>query len=111
LWFSGPRAHNDASCHICRIVFYDTTLFLTAIDKVSFEDFLLSDDFSLEDGFKIHMMTLPEFPLALGFMWMKDAVIETLFMVKSELLDNAANVGNLSMCHLHKTDVLAFSPV
>jgi len=84
-----------------------------AIDKVPFEDFLLSDDFSLEDGFKIHTMTLPEFPLALGFMWMKDAVIEALSMVKSGpgLLDNAGNVGNLSMCHLHKTDVLAFSPV
>ena len=84
---------------IRRIVFYDPALFLKAIDKVSFEDFLLGADFSLEDGFKIYKMTL-QFSLGFGLMWMKDAVIEALSMAKSGLLDNAANVGNLSTYHL-----------
>lgn len=81
-----------------RIVFYDPALFLKAIDKVSFEDFLLSDDFSLEDGFKIYTMML-RFHLGFGLMWMKDVVIEALSMAKSGLSDNATNVGNLSMYH------------
>ena len=36
------------------------------------------------------IMTLPEFHLTLGFMWMKDAVIEALSMVKSGLLDECS---------------------
>jgi len=85
--------------YVRRMVFYDPNLFVKGIDKVSFEDFLLSDDLTYEDVFLLFKKLHPDGLLGSGLIPVKDAVLETLFMVKSGFLDNAAKAGNPSECH------------
>ena len=79
-----------------RIVFYDADLFFKSIDKVSFKDLFLNDDFSHEDLTKFALY----FADRLGFrlMWFKDAALEALAMSKGDIV---ANIGKLSKWHLH----------
>lgn len=74
--------------YVRRIIFHDPVLFMKALDKVSFEDLLLSEDFSLEDI--INFFPLIKRPLEFGIRWYKDAVVEALAIRNS---GTAANVG------------------
>lgn len=74
--------------YIRRIVFHDPVLFMKAQGKVSFEDLLLSEDFSLEDI--VNFFPLLNSPLAFGMRWYKDAVVEALAIRDA---GTAANVG------------------
>jgi hypothetical protein len=82
--------------YVRRIVFCDPNLFVKGIDKVSFEDFLLSDDLTFEDVFLLFKKLHPDGLLGSGLIPAKDAVLETLFMAK---LDKAAKAGNPSAFH------------
>ncbi|KAF8837063.1 hypothetical protein BDN67DRAFT_973484 [Paxillus ammoniavirescens] len=74
-----------------RIILHQPHLFMKSLEKVSFKDFILGDDFSLEDLFKfVQLFARPlEFPLQ----WFKDAVLDALAMISPR--DTAANVGRL----------------
>jgi hypothetical protein len=74
--------------YIRRIVFHDPVLFMKALGKVSFEDLLLSEDFSLEDI--INFLPLLTKPLEFGIRWYKDAIVEALAIRDA---GTAANVG------------------
>lgn len=73
-----------------RIIFHQPSLFMKSLDKVSFKDLVLSDDFSMEDlaTFGDLFIRYTEFPLK----WFKDAVLDALAMSHH---GTAANVGNL----------------
>lgn len=74
--------------YVRRIIFYDPVLFMKALGKVSFEDLLLSEDFSFEDI--LNFFPLIKRPLEFGIRWYKDAVVEALAIRD---LGTAANVG------------------
>ena len=74
-----------------RIVFHDPVLFMKAMGKVSFEDLLLSEDFSLED---ITCFSPLFKPMEFGIRWYKDAVVEALAIRDA---GTAANVGDPGM--------------
>lgn len=82
--------------YVRRMVFYDPNLFVKGIDKVSFEDFLLSDDLTFEDVFLLFKKLHPDGLLGSGFIPVEDAVPETIFMAKSGFLDNAVTAGDPS---------------
>ncbi|KAG2143585.1 hypothetical protein DEU56DRAFT_242494 [Suillus clintonianus] len=77
-----------------RVIFNEPNLFFKSLDKVSFKDLFLDDDFSMEDAAKFVMLF--ERRLGIGLMWFKDAVLEALVMSKG---GTAANVGDLSRRH------------
>jgi hypothetical protein len=62
--------------YVRRIIFHDPVLFMKAQGKVSFEDLLLSEDFSFED--MMNFFPLLSTPLEFGIRWYKDAVVEAL---------------------------------
>ena len=74
--------------YIRRILFHDSVLFMKALDKVSFEDLLLSEDFSIEDMKRIYQLLKKR--LEIGLRWYKDAVVEALAIRDA---GTAANVG------------------
>ena len=74
--------------YIRRIIFHDPVLFMKALDKVSFEDLLLSEDFSIEDMERIYRLSNRK--LEFGLRWYKDAVVEALAIRD---VGTAANVG------------------
>lgn len=74
--------------YIRRITFHHPILFMKALDKVSFEDLLLSEDFSIEDI--KNLLPLLATPLHFGIRWYKDAVVEALAIRDR---GTAANVG------------------
>jgi hypothetical protein len=74
-----------------RIIFHEPDLFFKSLDKVSFKDFLLADDFSNEDVAKFALLFQAR--LGFGLVWFKDAVIDALVMSKK---GTAANIGKLS---------------
>ncbi|KAF8801176.1 hypothetical protein BYT27DRAFT_6800921 [Phlegmacium glaucopus] len=78
--------------YIRRIIFYDHILFMKALDKVSFEDLLLSENFSIEDI--MNFLPLLGKPLEFGLRWYKDAVVEALAIRDA---GTAANVGASGM--------------
>ena len=63
-----------------RIFFYDPILFANSLDKVSFRDMVLSEDFSIEDAARFTLLfgQVDGFPLP----WMKDSFYEALEMMK-----------------------------
>ena len=64
---------------------------MKAMGKVSFEDLLLSEDFSLED---ITCFSPLFKPMEFGIRWYKDAVVEALAIRDA---GTAANVGDPGM--------------
>ncbi|KAF5334781.1 hypothetical protein D9611_012915 [Ephemerocybe angulata] len=84
--------------HMCqyarRVVFHHPVLFAKSLDKVTFRDMILSDDFDLEDAthFAQLFVRVDEFPLP----WMKDAMFEALEMMKHPNPESgAANLGDV----------------
>ncbi|RDB30516.1 hypothetical protein Hypma_007277 [Hypsizygus marmoreus] len=73
-----------------RIIFHEPVLFMKSLNKESFKDLLLDDDFSLEDLSRFALLFNKE--LGLGLLWLKDAVMEALIM--SGRAGTSANVGD-----------------
>jgi len=73
-----------------RIIFHQPTLFMKSLERVSFKDLILSDDFSMVDLAKfIDLFLRPmEFPLK----WFKDAILDALAISRH---GTAANVGSI----------------
>ncbi|KAF9233643.1 hypothetical protein BU15DRAFT_79892 [Melanogaster broomeanus] len=67
-----------------------STLFMKSLEKVSFKDLILGDDFSIEDMFRFFELFIRplEFPLP----WFKDAVLDALAISRH---GTAANVGRV----------------
>jgi hypothetical protein len=76
-----------------RIMYHDSDFFFKTLNKVSFRDLVLDDDFSIEDTFKF-MFLFEKNKLGFGLMWLKDAVLDALEMSKEK--GNVANFGTLS---------------
>ncbi|KAG9311911.1 hypothetical protein JVU11DRAFT_8172 [Chiua virens] len=72
-----------------RIIFYDPSLFMNSLDKVSFEDFILSDDLSMEDLVRFSDMFFH--PMDFPLNWVKDAVSDALVMSGH---GTVANIGS-----------------
>ncbi|KIJ12328.1 hypothetical protein PAXINDRAFT_14806 [Paxillus involutus ATCC 200175] len=73
-----------------RIILHQPHLFMKSLEKVSFKDFILGDDFSLEDLFNFH--ELFRSPLKFPLLWFKDAILDALAISRH---GTAANVGRL----------------
>lgn len=73
-----------------RIIFHEPNLFFKSLDKVSFKDLILSDDFSNEDAVRFALMF--EKKLGFGLVWLKDAVLDAFVISKGGI---AANIGKL----------------
>jgi hypothetical protein len=87
--------HNIALQYARRILFNDPALSLKAVDKVSFKDLILDDDFSFEDLIKFDHIW--EMRMGFGLVWWKDSTLEALAMLPSNgERSNAANVGDPS---------------
>ncbi|KAG2744882.1 hypothetical protein P692DRAFT_201841408 [Suillus brevipes Sb2] len=78
--------HNIFQQYARQIMFHESDFFFRTLDKVSFQDLILDDDFSS----KTHANS------CLGLMWFKDAVLDALEMSKR---GHVANFGRLSSRH------------
>jgi hypothetical protein len=79
-----------------RIVFYDPTLFVKSLGKVTFEDLIMDDDFEVEDI--IRFVILLRKRLLIGLRWWKDSLIEAIAMVDSPMGNTASsNLGNIGV--------------
>ncbi|KAK0480209.1 hypothetical protein IW261DRAFT_1336046 [Armillaria novae-zelandiae] len=75
-----------------RILFYEPTLYLKTLDKVSFKDLFLDDDFDIVD--LIRFMIVFRKRLEFGLLWWKDSVIEALALA-GRPNSNTANLADL----------------
>lgn len=73
-----------------RVILHEPTLFMKSLDKVSFKDLILSDDFSSEDLAKFLDLFLR--PLGFPLRWFKDAVLDADTISRH---GTAANVGSV----------------
>ncbi|KAG1789732.1 uncharacterized protein HD556DRAFT_1243442 [Suillus plorans] len=87
--------HNIFQQYARRIMFHDSDFFFKTFDKVSFQDLMLDDDFSIEDAFKF-VFLFERNKLGFGLTWFKDAVVDALMMSKG---GDVANFGSLSSRH------------
>jgi hypothetical protein len=85
--------HNILQQYARRIMYHDSDFFFKTLDKVSFQDLILDDDFSIEDAYKFGSLFIRQ-KLGFGLMWFKDAVLDALEMSKEN--GNVANFGTLS---------------
>jgi hypothetical protein len=76
--------------YLRRIVFHDPALYLASLGKVSAKDFLLDENLSVTDIFKMVVMLLRQ-QVGFGLLWMKDSMMEALVMARNG--GNCANVG------------------
>jgi hypothetical protein len=74
-----------------RIVFHDPNLFAKSLNKVSFKDLVMDDDFGIEDVRRILQML--ERRLAFGLTWWKDSLTEALYIKDSA--EASANMGSV----------------
>ena len=84
--------HKIMQQYALRIIFYEPTLFMKSLGKVSLKDLILGDDFTLEDLALFGQLFSKKLGIAL--LWLKDSIIEALTMVDRR--STAANVGNTS---------------
>jgi hypothetical protein len=84
--------HKIMQQYALRIVFYEPTLFMKSVGKVSLKDLILGDDFTLEDLALFASLFIRRLGIAL--LWLKDSIIEALTMTQRG--STAANVGNPS---------------
>jgi hypothetical protein len=75
-----------------RCIFHEPVLSLKALDKVSFKDLFLDEDFSVEDA--ALFIRLFEMRLGFGLLWWKDSVREAMAIASP--VGTAANVGDPS---------------
>ncbi|KAJ7796356.1 hypothetical protein B0H14DRAFT_2915495 [Mycena olivaceomarginata] len=74
-----------------RIIFHDPNLFAKSLNKVSFKDLVMDDDFGIEDLKRILRML--ESRLAFGLTWWKDSLTEALYIKDSA--EASANMGSV----------------
>jgi hypothetical protein len=87
--------HNIMLQYARRILFHDPVLSLKALNKVSFKDLILDDDFSVEDLENFFELWTKR--TAIGLLWWKDSTLEAFAMLSSDgKPNNAANVGDPS---------------
>ncbi|KAK0223520.1 hypothetical protein IW262DRAFT_1447435 [Armillaria fumosa] len=79
--------------YACRILFYEPTLYLKTLHKVSFKDLFLDDDFDIVDLIRFAIVFSKR--LEFGLLWWKDSVIEALALA-AKPDSNTANLGDLS---------------
>lgn len=79
-----------------RIIFHQPTLFMKSVEKVSFKDLILSDDFSMEDLFRFLDLFLR--PLEFPLRWFKDAVLDALAISRHGTAANVGGVGKYKDC-------------
>ena len=84
--------HKIMQQYALRIIFYEPTLFMKSVGKVSLKDLILGDDFTLEDLALFSQLFSKKLGIAL--LWLKDSIIEALTMAHRG--STAANVGNTS---------------
>ncbi|PBK75973.1 hypothetical protein ARMSODRAFT_1080127 [Armillaria solidipes] len=75
-----------------RILFHEPTLYLKTLDKVSFKDLFLDDDFDFVDLIRFVIVWMKR--LEFGLPWWKDSVIEALTLA-GRPGSNTANLGDL----------------
>ena len=76
-----------------RIIFHQPSLFMKSLERVSFKDLILSDDFSMEDLARFLKLFLD--PLGFPLKWFRDAVLDALAISRH---GTAANVGTVGKC-------------
>ncbi|KAJ6617713.1 hypothetical protein B0H10DRAFT_2176390 [Mycena sp. CBHHK59/15] len=77
-----------------RVIFHDPYLFAKSLDKVSFKDFVMDDDFGPEDILRV--MQLLSGRLQIGLLWWKDSLTEAIAIVDNPNGKFAsANTGSL----------------
>ncbi|KAJ7189721.1 hypothetical protein GGX14DRAFT_484467, partial [Mycena pura] len=76
--------------YLRRIICHEPDLFARSRDKVSFKDFIIDDDFGIDDMLRIATMLKKR--LYMGLRWWKDSWTEAVAMKGST--DAAANMGN-----------------
>ena len=83
--------HQILQQYALRIIFYEPTLFMKSVGRVSLKDFLLCDDLTLEDiGLFFQLFSKK---LELGLLWLKDSILEALTMTRHGSFGTAANIG------------------
>ncbi|KAK7036699.1 hypothetical protein VNI00_011364 [Paramarasmius palmivorus] len=85
-------AHTALRQYAFRIIFYEPVLAIKAVDRVSFEDLILSSEFSLEDLARFFILFQKR--LEIGLLWWKDSMMEALAVVHSGDRNRVANMGN-----------------
>ncbi|KAJ7154369.1 hypothetical protein C8R43DRAFT_1000985 [Mycena crocata] len=75
-----------------RIIFHDSHLFAKSLDKVSFKDFVMDDDFGADDILRV--TTMYERRLKIGLRWWKDSLTEAIEIKDSS--EASANMGSLA---------------
>jgi len=87
--------HNFIHQYARRLIFYDPILYEKAKDKVSFKDFFLHPDFTLDDMYRYMVLSAKQ--LEIGLPWVKDSMIEACVMASLDIKDKvgAANIGPL----------------
>jgi len=85
-------AHRIYQQYARRIVFHEPTLFMKALGKVSFKDFIMSDDFDMVDAARFAGLFSES--LGFGLLWFKDAVQEGLVASRPRASGAEANLGD-----------------
>ncbi|KAJ7023110.1 hypothetical protein C8F04DRAFT_970505 [Mycena alexandri] len=75
-----------------RIIFHDSHLFAKSLDKVSFKDFVMDDDFGFDDVLRI--TTMYGRRLEMGLRWWKDSLTEAIEIKDSS--EASANMGSMA---------------
>ncbi|KAJ7487083.1 hypothetical protein FB451DRAFT_1228693 [Mycena latifolia] len=81
-----------------RIVFHDPNLFAKSLNKVSFKDLVMDDDFGMEDVMRVLRMLARR--LTFGLTWWKDSLTEALYIKDSA--EASANMGSVE----HRVKIL-----
>ncbi|KAF7342643.1 hypothetical protein MSAN_02021100 [Mycena sanguinolenta] len=81
-----------------RIIFHDPNLFAKSLNKVSFKDLVMDDDFGIEDVKRILQMLGSR--LTFGLTWWKDSLTEALYIKDSA--EASANMGRVE----HRVKIL-----
>jgi hypothetical protein len=78
--------------YLRRIIFHNPQLLARSRDKVSLKDFIMDDDFGIDDMLRIGSMLKKR--LHIGLRWWKDSWTEAVAMKGNP--DAAASMGNIS---------------
>ncbi|KAH6918078.1 hypothetical protein BKA70DRAFT_7862 [Coprinopsis sp. MPI-PUGE-AT-0042] len=80
--------------YLRRAAFYDDTLYHKTLDKVSFDDLFLSQEFQIEDAITVavHLKGMTGF----GLPWLKDSVVEAVEIVRRGDENISAQLGNMA---------------
>ncbi|KAJ6582736.1 hypothetical protein B0H10DRAFT_2098574 [Mycena sp. CBHHK59/15] len=81
-----------------RIVFHDPNLFAKSLNKVSFKDLVMDEDFGMEDVKRVLRMLAGR--LAFGLTWWKDSLTEALYI--KDRAEASANMGSVE----HRVKIL-----